>query len=82
MAIMANAVSDDGRVLSSTSRKYNMAGERLAHEQVVGWDTLVGNMDEDEEITVDYKNGYPVKIDINEARFQLELWVLKMEGSQ
>ena len=54
-----------------------MAGERLAHEQVVEWDTLVGNMNEDDEITVDYKNGYPVKIDINEARFQLELWVLK-----
>lgn len=38
-------------------------------------------MNEDDEITVDYRNGYPVKIDINEARFQLELWVLKLNRS-
>jgi hypothetical protein len=77
MAIMANSVSDDGRVLSSTSRKYNNAGTSLALEQVIVWDRIVGGMDEDDEITVDYKNGYPVKIDINEARFQLELWQIK-----
>lgn len=79
MVIMASAIDGEGRIRDNTSRKYNNADGRLASEQVVEWGQLLDNWDED--VTVEYRNGYPVKIDYYEAHTQHDLWALKLNRS-
>ncbi len=79
MVIMANAIDGEGRIRDTTSRKYNNADGRLASEQVDEWDELLNNWDED--VTVDYKGGFPVMIDYYGAHTQRDLWALKLNRS-
>jgi hypothetical protein len=79
--IMANAIDRSGNVSSSTSRKYNNACEYTASEQVEEWTTIVREMEETQESrTIDWRDGFPVRISTYEAREQLELWNMKLES--
>lgn len=79
MVIMASAIDGEGRIRDNTSRKYNNADERLASQQVGEWDELLNNWDE--EVTVDYRGGFPVMIDWYDAQNQRDLWALKLNRS-
>ena len=77
MAIMANAVQNDGKISFSTSRTYNNSDKSLSWNQIKKWELIVESWKED--FAVDYKNGFPVMIDYHTAKNQLFLWRLRCE---